>query len=96
LSEREKSINRRVRTHSTFSRRSIAHQATKVGIELVDALRLLVQSDFDPLQEPYELIDLPAQVLVLHTSDIHAAAGKVLGGVAAIRGGTTVMAAVTG
>ena len=57
---------------------SVAQEVAKLGIELVDALRLLVQSDFDALQEPQEMVDLPAEIFVFQTGHVHAAAGKIV------------------
>jgi hypothetical protein len=75
--------------------RSIAHQHAKVGIELIDALRLLVQSHLDAFQEADHLVDLPAEILVLEAPDVRPMAREIIGGVAAVPRGTAVVAAVS-
>ena len=60
--------------------RAFAQQYPEIGIELIDALRLLIETDLDALERPYQLVDLAAEIFVLQTADIEAAARKIGGG----------------
>ena len=51
---------------------ALAHQRAEIGVELIDALRLRVQADLDPLQGPNQLVDLAAEIFELQTTDAEA------------------------